>query len=251
MGKLKEILKSILQLFLVLIILFTIWLSYKPTEISYFVGCVESSIDINNLQEVIGINNYVFVGYVEEVYDYNHDRFFHKFPEIIDYYGWPFTECKVTVIESIKGNIEKGTELSYYKVGGVTALRRSVYLDVEEGQVDYYPKAGNYYIFRGSAHPDGTLTGGGTFSTDMFEKGIDSTNYQQSAVYKKWVDAYENQITKNATPPHYLCSADVDYGDGTHNAEIYKEYCRQKKAKGSSIDEDYYKAVKDGNPKIK
>lgn len=251
MEKLKDILKDVLQVFLVIVIICAMWLSYTPTKISYFKGCIESTININNLQEVIGVADYVFVGYVEKVYDYNHDRFFQKFPEVIDYYGGPFTECKVTVIESIKGNIEKDTEMSYYKVGGVTALRRSIYLDVEEGQVDYYPKAGNYYIFRGIAHPDGTLTGGGTFSTDMLEQGFDSTNYQQSAIYQKWIDAYENQITKNATPPYYLCSADAYYGDGTYNAEVFEEYNNQKEAKGNSIDEKYYKAVKDGNPKIK
>ena len=251
MKNFKEILKDIFQAFLVIVIVCAIWLSYTPTDISYFKGCVESSINLNNLQEVIGVNDYVFVGYVEETYDYNHDRFFHKFPEIIDYYGGPFTECKVTVIESIKGNIEKDTVLSYYKVGGVTSLRTSIYLDVEEGQVDYYPQKDNYYIFRGSAHPDGTITGGGTYSTDKLEKGYDETTYKQSSVYKKWIDAYENQITENACPPFYLCSADADYGDGTYNAEIYEAYIKTKAENSNYVDEEYYKALKNGNPKIK
>ncbi len=236
---------------LVVSILFVAWFNYKPTKITYFKGCIESAIDINNLQELIGVNDYVFVGYVEEIYDYNHDRFFHKFPKIIDYYGGPFTECRVTVTECIKGNIPVGETLSYYKVGGVTWLRTSIYLHVEEGNVDYYPEEGKYYIFRGMAHPDGTITGGGTFSTDLLEDGINTTNYKQSKVYQKWLDAYENQIIKDYDDYKFLCSADADYDDGTYNAEIFEEYKKSREEKGSTIDEKYYQAVKDGNPKIK
>ena len=241
---------------LVISILFVVWFNYKPSKITYFKGCIESAIDINNLQELIGVNDYVFVGYVEEIYDYNHDRFFHNFPEIIDYYGGPFTECRVTVMECIKGNIPVGETLSYYKVGGVTGLRTSIYLDVEEdyieqGYADYYPEEGKYYIFRGMAHPDGTITGGGTFSTDLLEDGINATNYRESKVYQKWINAYENQIIYDNDDYKYLCSADVDYGDGTYNEEIFEKYKELREKKGSSVDEKYYKAVKDGNPKIK
>lgn len=250
MKKHKKLLIVLSCILAALLILFTAWFNYKPTKTSYFVGCVESSININNLQEVIGIADYVFVGYVEEVYDYNHDRFFHDFPAVVDYYGGAFTECKVTVVKSIKGNIEPGSMLSYYKVGGVSWLRTSIYLPVEEGKIDYYPEVGKYYIFRGGTHADGTITGGGTYSTDLLEDGIDSTNYEQSAVYQEWVYAYENQITDNAGAYHYLCTADVNYGDGTHNAEIFSAYLDWKEEKGSNIDKDYYKALKDGNPKI-
>ncbi len=236
---------------LVVSILFVAWFNYKPTKITYFKGCIESAIDINNLQELIGVNDYVFVGYVEEIYDYNHDRFFHKFPKIIDYYGGPFTECKVTVTECIKGNIPAGETLSYYKVGGVTWLRTSIYLDVEEGNVDYYPEEGKYYIFRGIVHPDGTITGGGTFSTDLLEDGINANNYKQSEIYQKWLDAYEHQISGNVDGYSYLCTADENYGDGTYNADVFEEYKKSREEKGSTIDEKYYKAVKHGNPKIK
>ena len=248
----KKALVIITSVILVFIVLFVAWFNYKPTKISYFVGCVESTINTENLPEVIGINDYVFVGYVENVYDYNHDRFFHKFPEIIDYFGGPFTECKVNVIKSIKGNIEPGTVFSYYKVGGVTGLRTSIYLPVEEGKTDYYPETGKYYIFRGSAHPDGTVTGGGTYSTDLLEDGIDSTNYEKSAIYQEWVKAYENQIISQYDDQyHYLCTADVDYGDGTYNAEIFAEYLEHREENGNSVDENFYKAVKKGNLKIK
>lgn len=247
----KKAVIIITSLVLVITVLFIAWFYYKPTKTSYFVGCVESTINPDNLPEVIGITDYVFVGYVEETYDYNHDRFFHKFPKVIDYYsGEPFTECKVRVIKSIKGNIEPGTIASYYKVGGVTWLRTRIYLPVEEGKTDYYPEKGKYYIFRGGAHPDGTLTGGGTYSTDLLEEGIDSTNYEQSAIYKQWVDAYENQIlSQYDSPYHYLCTADVNYGDGTHNAEVYARYIEER-YNGEKKQGEYYEAIKDGNPKI-
>ena len=108
----KKLLLIITSIVLVFTVLFIAWVNCQPTKISYFVGCVESTINTENLPEVIGVNDYVFVGRVDEIYDYNHDRFFHKFPEIIDYYSGPFTECKVTVIESIKGNIPKDSQVS-------------------------------------------------------------------------------------------------------------------------------------------
>lgn len=257
MTKHKKLLTVLLSVFAVLSILFVAWFNYKPTKISYFKGCIEYSINITDLREVVGISDYVFVGCVEEIYDYNHDRLFHKFPKIIDYYGGPYTECRVTVTECIKGNIPAGETLSYYKVGGVTLLRTSIYLDVEEdyieeGYDDYYPEEGKYYVFRGMAHPDGTITGGGINSTEPLEKNYNSNNYKQSAIYQNWINAYENQIFSPYSSDYkYLCSADVDYVDGTYNAEIYADYMKLKAENGDSVDEKYYKAVKDGNPKIK
>ncbi len=251
MKKRKKILISLVSIFVVFSILFIVWFNYKPTKITYFKGCIESAIDISNLQELIGVNDYVFVGCVEEVYDYNHDRFFHKFPEIIDYYGGPFTECKVTVTECIKGNIPTGETLSYYKVGGVTWLRTSIYLNATEEEGDFYPEIGKYYVFGGMSHPDGTITGGGKDSTEPLGEHFDSKNYKQSDVYQKWIDAYENQIISSNDDYVYLCSADADYGDGTYNAEVFEVYKKIREEKGSPIDEKYYKAVTDGNPKIK
>lgn len=254
MAKQRKLLTILLSVFVVLSILFVAWLSYKPTKTSYFKGCTEYSININDLREVVGVADYVFVGYVEETYDYNHDRLFHKFPKVIDYYGGPFTECKVTVTECIKGNIPAGEKLSYYKVGGVTWLRTSIYLDVdegyiEEGCVDYYPEVGKYYVFRGIAHPDGTITGGGINSTEPLEENYDLNNYKQSTVFQKWVDAYKNQIISDYDDYKYICSADANYGDGTYNAYIYARYIDET-YDGEKQEDEYYKAVKDGNPKI-
>lgn len=256
MTKRRKLLTILLSVFAVLSILFAVWFNYKPTKISYLEGCIEYSINITDLREVVGASDYVFVGYVEEIYDYNHDRLFHNFPKVIDYYGGPFTECRVTVTECIKGNIPACETLSYYKVGGVTWLRTSIYLDVEEGYVeegygDYYPEVGKYYVFRGMAHPDGTVTGGGINSTEPLEENYNSNNYKQSKVYQNWINACENQIISEYDDYKYLCSADENYGDGVYNAEIYEDYMKSKEEKGDSVDEKYYKAVKDGNPKIK
>lgn len=250
MKKHKKILIILVSVFAVISILFVIWFNHKPTKITYFEGCVESAINTNDLREVVGVYDYVFVGYVEEIYDYNHDRIFHKFPKIIDYYGGPFTECKVTVTECIKGNIPVGETLSYYKVGGITALRTSIYLDATKEEGDFYPEAGKYYVFGGGAHPDGTITGGGKDSTEPLEENYDLNNYKQSKVYQKWINAYENQIISDYDDYNYLCYADADYGDGTYNAELYTRYIDERYG-GEKQDDEYYKAIKDGNPKIK
>ena len=46
MEKLKDILKDVFQVFLVIVIICAMWLSYTPTKISYFKGCIESTINI-------------------------------------------------------------------------------------------------------------------------------------------------------------------------------------------------------------
>ncbi len=250
MKKRKNLMISVVVIAVVFTILFVVWSNYKPTKMVYFEGCIETTIDLNNLEDVIGEADYVFVGYVEETYDYNHDRFFHDFPKVIDYYGGPYTECVVTVTECIKGNIPQGEKLSYFWVGGVTNNRMYIYSSAQEGQTDYYPQVGNYYVFKGMAHPDGTITGGGSFGTDLLEQGIDKTNYKQSTVYKKWIDAYQNS-DKTIDRFPYVCKADINYDDGNYNAEIYERYLEWKKEIDSPVDEKYYEAIKDGNPKIK
>lgn len=247
MTKRKKILIAIFCPILVLLILFTIWFNYVPTEIRIpqVISCGEAN--MSDPREVVGVSDYVVVGYVKEMYDYYTEKHKHDFPELLDYYDMPFTECKVKVIASIKGGIPTGTEFSYYKTAGVTWLRTCIMLG-EEG--DIYPEEGKYYIFRGGAHPDGTVTGGGFNSTIPLEEGIDETNFEQSEIYQTYVDAAKNQIKHSDDPYDYLCTADVNYGDGTYNAEVYAEYLEYKEEINSPMDEEYYKAIKDGNPKI-
>lgn len=222
------------------------WKNYTPTEVRYMMS--ETSVSLSDPRAVVGVKDYVFVGYVQDTYDYYTEKISHQFPEIVDYYDMPFTECQVKIIASIKGNLEVNSEFSFYKVGGITQSRKYILLD----ENDIMPEKGKYYIFTGIAHADGTMTGGGSNGTIELEAGINESNLEQSEIYQTYLDAYENQILPDSQSsyPDFLCTADENYGDGTYNAELYEDYAKLKKEKGS-FDEDLDKAVKKGNKKIK
>lgn len=247
MKKHKKWLIPVVCVVAVLSILFIAWFNHKPTEIKYPQVITCGGANMSDPREVVGVSDYVVVGYIEEMHDYYTEKHKHDFPALLDYYDMAFTECKLTVVTNIKGNIEGGTEFSYYKTGGINWLRTGIWLD-EEG--DVYPEVGKYYIFRGAAHPDGTVTGGGLNSTIPLEDGINESNLEESAIYQTYLDAAKNQIKHSDDPYDYLCTADVNYGDGTYNAELYAQYLEHKKEIDSNIDEEYYEAIKDGNPKI-
>lgn len=223
------------------------WKNYIPTKIEYMMSG-DTAVNLYDPREVVGVSEYVFVGYVQETYDFYTQKSSHEFPEIVDYYELPFTECQVKVVASIKGNLKEGAEFSFYKVGGIVESRACILLDED----DIMPEKGKYYIFTGGAHADGTMTGGGTNGTIELEEGITESNLEQSEVYQTYLDAYENQIPpyQKSAYPDYLCTADENYGDGTYNAELYKEHLEYKKENNMSIDEAYDKAVKSENKKI-
>lgn len=243
--------KIIITIFCVLVVfgfLFVVWQNHIPTKITYLseISASDTTIAWSNPREAVGVSDYVFVAYVEEIYDYNSKKITRDFPAIIDYNSTVYTECKVKVISNIKGCLEEGAEFSLYKWGGINWLRTCYLLHDN----DKIPETDQYYIFAGKCYADGTMLVGGAEQTIKLEDGIDSTNFEQSETYQKYVDAYKNQITDHADAYHYLCTADINYGDGTYNAELYAQYLEYREEIGSSIDEDYYNAVKKGNPKI-
>lgn len=248
MKKTTKIVLSTICIVLAVVMIggYVAWKNYIPTRIEYMIS--DTTVNLNDPREVVGVKEYVFVGYVHELYDFCTQKSSREFPEIVDYYEIPFTECQVKIVAGIKGNLKEGSEFSFYKVGGIVPSRTCIFLD--EG--DIMPEKGKYYIFTGVAHADGTMTGGGTNGTIELEEGIDESNLEQSEIYQTYLDAYENQIPPYGkdVSPVYLCTADVNYGDGTYNAELYKEYIDYIKEKGDIIDEAYYKAVKSENKKI-
>ena len=248
MKKRNKIIVTIFSVLVVFGLLFVVWQNHVPTKIKYLseISVSDTAIAWSNPREAVGVSDYVFVAYVEETHDYNSKKFTRDFPAIIDYNSTVYTECKVKVISNIKGCLEEGTEFSLYKWGGINWLRTSYLLHDN----DKIPETDQYYIFAGKCYPDGTMLVGGAEQTIKLEDGIDSTNFEQSKTYKKYVDAHKNQITDHADTFHYLCTADINYGDGTHNAEVFAQYLEYREENGSSVDKDYYKAVKKGNPKI-
>lgn len=226
-------------------------------ESDYFAA--DRAFDLSDTPRYVGATKYVFVAKVNETHDYYTERLFHDFPAVIDYFDSEFTECRLTVVSNIKGDLAVSKDFSYYKSAGVNKLRTRIVLYDRD---DTLPEVGKYYVFFGTVHPDGTMTGGGTYP---LENGINESNLETSAVYQKYVDAYNNQIITHRKFD-YMCSADINYDDGSYNAEIYAEYLKwnegiEKKyaAEQSMNYEEFHKkhfdykydnAVKKGNPKI-
>ena len=129
----KKHIKKIVTIICVVFTVITIgayvaWKNYIPTEIEYMTSG-DTDVNLSDPREVVGTKDYVFVGYVQETYDYYTEKSSHKFPEIVDYYDMPFTECQVKIVASIKGNLEVGKEFSFYKVAfGVTKLHLALQL---------------------------------------------------------------------------------------------------------------------------
>lgn len=263
----KKVKISILCIFLVAVIGtvgFLIWrFNHIPTKIVY-TSSADTDVNLDDPREVIGVKEYVFVGKVEEVHDYYTEKLKRTFPDIIHYYDREFTECVITIVANIKGELETGKTLSFYKTGGISPDRSCIVLSKN----DIMPETGKYYIFTGGAHADGTMTGGGTNGTLELEAGINENNLVESKIYQQYVDAFNNQILPRSKGlyPDFLCTADKNYGDGTYNAKLYSEYAKkkeelyQKHAEEQSMTYEEYKkkyphneyhdAVKKGNAKI-
>lgn len=268
MNKKAKIKISILCIFLIAVIgtagLFIWRFNRIPTKIVY-TPSADTAVNLDDPREVVGVKEYVFVAKVEEIHDYYTEKLNRAFPDIIHYYDREFTECVVTVVANIKGELEKGQTLSFYKTGGIAPDRSCVVLS----RNDIMPEKGKYYIFTGGAHADGTMTGGGTNGTFELEVGITENNLEESKIYQQYVDAFNNQILPKSKGlyPDFLCTADINYGDGSYNAELYSEYRKKrdeldrKHSEEQSMSyEEYHKkyfdykfdeAMKKGNPKIK
>lgn len=204
---------------------FAFWRSHKiPKEIVYTYS--DTDVNLDNPCEVVGVKEYVFVAYVTETHDYFMENEKREFPESVKNIDNPCTECVVKVIKNIKGNLTEGETFSFYQMAGVTKDRK--YIEMEEN--DLIPEIGKYYILSGVAHSDGIMTGGGKNGTIALESNITEVNLLDSEIYKKYLNAFENQIPpKNKSLyPNYLSVIDVNYGDGSYNENLKSNYQSQK-----------------------
>ena len=149
------------------------------------------AIDYNNLEEVVGDADYVFVGTIS-----SKENTVYKNPvEIVNEEGkvseeaTPYTNYTVEVVENIKGNLTTEETIPIQKTGGLSK-DKSEYV-IYEG--DELPVVGQTYIFFTYAQPDGSLLLSGPVSNigikEKSADGLDSTT-----AYKEVVEAYENQV---------------------------------------------------------
>jgi len=123
--------------------------SEKVLEIDYIEA--DHVIDIENMSEVIGFSDYVFVAKVEEEAGtiYRHIRETNSGRKI----GEPYTQFKITIISNLKGQLKKNVPITIEQIGG--ELMDGKYLVLQEG--DELLQVGNYYIISVSAGADDRL----------------------------------------------------------------------------------------------
>ncbi len=166
------------------------------------ISYVEGSfiIDYDDLREVAGSNNYIFVGQVVNKGETENDE---ELP-------LPVTEFKIRVEENIKGELITDEDITVYKDGGISDVSGNLVLF--EG--DCMPEEGNRYVFYAFAQPDGTLLLSGPVSNVLIDsadaqEANASDVYSENQEYLAALDAYENEIESDIVEP-LTCEYDVN-----------------------------------------
>lgn len=142
---------------------------------------VTYSIDVENLQEVVGDSDYVIVaevtGYVETTYSAS---------------GFPLTEYSIQVVENIKGTLDTSREINLLKEGGLNE-ENSAFIVYEN---DFLPQVGGTYIFCLYGQSSGAIRACGQNYTLKIENPSD---YKNEENYINILSAYENEIVSSRT----------------------------------------------------
>ena len=171
--------------------------SNTPT-ISYMEG--DFAINYNDLKQVVGSADYVFVGTVESDEGTVYKNYVTMETENggTKEVGTLYSNYMVTVIENIKGNLITDKPIPVQKSGGLSEDGTTIYL--YEG--DELPRVGAAYIFFAYAQQDGSLLISGPVSNihltrkcierEAEAKAVD--NYKELPDYHEILEAYENQV---------------------------------------------------------
>ena len=183
---------------IIIIAFFAIRKPFGPNKIktSYLRGSF--SIDYNNLNEVVGDADYVFLGTIA-----NEEGTVYKYTSIIERedgttyeVSSPYTNYSVNVLENIKGHLVTDTAIPIQKAGGLSKDGTEYY--IYEG--DFLPTVGNSYIFFAYAQPDGSLLISGPVSNISIDNVTNNiSSLAISTEYENVVNAYKNQIDSGRT----------------------------------------------------
>ncbi|MCD8328362.1 MAG: hypothetical protein LUC25_04600 [Ruminococcus sp.] len=166
------------------------------------ISYVEGSfiIDYDDLRQVAGAANYVFVGKVVSKGETEDDQ-----TQML-----PVTEYSIRVEKNIKGELITDEDITVYKAGGISDVSGDLIL--YEG--DCMPEAGNRYVFYAFGQPDGTLLISGPVSNVLIDsseaqEANASDVYSENQEYLAALDAYENEIESDIVEP-LTCEYDVN-----------------------------------------
>jgi len=117
----------------------------KVLPVEWSVGCC--IINYNIPEQVVGLADYVFIGYVEEELDTEY-----RIPED-DVDGAPLTSYSVTVVENMKGVLTQETAVEIQKLGGIA--KNGKYISLMED--DFLLEVGELYLFSEEGWDNGLL----------------------------------------------------------------------------------------------
>lgn len=162
----------------------------KDKELPISRGQVEYIVDVNNPQEMVGLVDYVFVGYVKEKVNTTYVN-----PELED--GNPVTMYNVTVLSNIKGELVQNEDIQLGKYGGVSQNGEYIYLD--EG--DALLQENQVYLFWASGNSKGELRCSSPTSSMLIDtdEDIDSIrkNVESFSIVKTYKEVLKNEIKFN------------------------------------------------------
>lgn len=98
------------------------------------------AIDVNDMNEMTGFSDYVFVGYVS-----SQDR--------TEYSSIPYTVYKIKNIENLKGTLSTNNEIEIFKSGGISEDGKNFVIY----ENDIMPEEGKVYVFFACGQPDGSI----------------------------------------------------------------------------------------------
>lgn len=128
--------------------------------------------NVFNPQEVVGMADYVFIGYVNRK-----DGTEYMLPE--SDMGVPYTEYTVTVVENIKGELITDEPIQVYKDGGLARDKSCICL--YEG--DTLPEEGKLYLFSAMTGETGQLScSGPNSSIPLSDEAVSRRAFSPDAV---------------------------------------------------------------------
>ncbi|MDK2902182.1 MAG: hypothetical protein PWQ93_101 [Clostridiales bacterium] len=151
--------------------------------------------DTDNVQEAVGMVDYVFAGNVLS----NDGTHYKDIVTMEDEngrpkeVGTPYTDFTVQVLNNIKRELQTDNPIKLVKHGGVGQNQKSVFVF----ENDCIPKKGQTYIFLAYAQPDGSLLVSGPNSNilvNSFTKTLNSENVETTSEFKIYKSAFENEI---------------------------------------------------------
>lgn len=152
-------------------------------------------INVENLNEIVGDCDYVFVAKVVEELETIYKDFVTIETETGDKeVGNPYTPYKIIITENIKGNLITDTEVDILKFGGVSQDKDAIYIF----ENDELLQVGKTYIISAYTQLDGSLLISGPNSNKLVNDNAKSRI--SSPIYKDYINAFENQVVRSGKP---------------------------------------------------